>query len=210
MIPDIAVFDSLLPAAEAARIRADVIKTGFKTEIGPDNMEYPNTNLNWYSELKSAMEVCFGRKINVKLSAFRIAYEDTGHDFLVHCDLLCANWAAVWYLPPDGAPQSGTAFYKHKGLNTENMPSRESVAKLGIDPDWFAGMMQREWNIGANWEQSGYVAQAFNRLLVYPAMKHHGRFPLHGYGDKPENGRLIWACFFDFEGETPNSYQVAK
>jgi hypothetical protein len=39
----------------------------------------------------------------------------------------------------------------------------------------------------------------FNRFLTYPTCFFHSRYPFEAFGNAPENGRLVWVCFFDKE-----------
>jgi hypothetical protein len=62
---------------------------------------------------------------------------------------------------------------------------KESVEQMrddGLDP--------------AKWEQTHLVDWIPNRLFLFPSELWHSPFPREGWGDRPENGRLIQVYFF--------------
>jgi len=62
-------------------------------------------------------------------------------------------------------------------------------------------MMNREWKDLTFWEQYHLVPMKFNRFATYPTCLFHSRWPFEAFGKGPEDGRLIWVCFYDVEGE---------
>jgi hypothetical protein len=58
-------------------------------------------------------------------------------------------------------------------------------------------MMTAEWKKLEPWCTQGFVPMQFNRFITYPTSLFHSRFPFEAFGNGPEDGRLIWICFYD-------------
>jgi hypothetical protein len=69
-------------------------------------------------------------------------------------------------------------------------------------------MMTREWKNLKPWKQTGFVPMQFNRFITYPTCFFHSRFPFEAFGTGPEDGRLIWICFYDIEGKPMSAISV--
>jgi hypothetical protein len=81
-----------------------------------------------------------------------------------------------------------------------------------MDMDWtnYHQMMTREWKNLKPWTQTGFVPMQFNRFITYPTCFFHSRFPFEAFGTGPEDGRLIWICFYDIEGKPMSAISVAQ
>lgn len=189
-------------APDAVAVRDAVIKGEFKTETGPDGYEYTGISKyevpHWFDLISNA----WGKKIMPSLSVFRLNLAGELPHSWVHSDEICADYASVLYLNPPHQCQGGTAFWRHSALDIDGMPASEAVIARGLDPNWFAAMMSREWKDLTYWEQAGFVGMKFNRFITYPTRAFHSRYPFEGFGESPEDGRLIWACFYSIEGGT--------
>jgi len=187
-------------APDALHVREAVIAGQFSTEQGPDGGTYTGISQypvpQWYERIGEVL----GRKITPRLSCFRLNLKGELPHSWVHSDDICAKFASVLYLNLPDQCIGGTAFWKHRALGMSYLLSREELAAHGMDADAFYRLMNREWKDANAWEQVGLMGMQFNRFLTYPTQFFHSRWPWEGFGSSPQDGRLIWACFYDIEG----------
>lgn len=202
----LSVFDGFTP--DFLKIRQQALDAGFGTQTGPDGLEYTGICPLEAPELIEGIEKAIAHKIVPKLSCFRLNLAGEKPHSWIHSDDICAQYASVLYMNLPKQCQGGTAFWRHKGIGVDSMPTEEDVQSCGFDTKWFCNMMQKEWNDLTWWEQSGFVGMKSNRLLVYPTSMFHSRYPFEPFGSTPEDGRLIWVCFFDIAPVTGLTNQV--
>lgn len=185
-------------APDAEQIRRDVIAGGFSTETGPDGCEYTGISKYEVPHWDDLISQAIGRPITRKLAVFRQNLAGEMPHSWIHSDDICAQYASVLYLNPPQQCQGGTAFWRHTGLGLDRMPSGDFLAQAGeTHARWFLSMMNREWRDLTFWEQCGFVGMKFNRFITYPTSMFHSRYPFEGFGTTSEDGRLVWACFYD-------------
>lgn len=188
-------------APDAGEVREAVITGTFSTERGPDGFEYTGISEyqvpQWFALIAKAV----GKPIIPRLSCFRLNLTGEIPHSWVHSDDICAKYASVLYLNLPEQCQGGTAFWKHAALNLDRLPPKDGLAAQGINVDAFYQFMTRECKDLTFWKQSGLVEMKFNRFITYPTCLFHSRFPFEAFGQGPEDGRLIWICFYDVEGE---------
>lgn len=184
-------------AEDAMKVREVVISGKFETEIGPDGGKYTGISQypvpSWFDRISCAV----GKEIIPRISCFRLNLAGEMPHSFVHSDGICSQWASILYLNTPQQCYGGTAFWRHTGLNINRMPTPDELTKLGLKVDWFHSMMEREWKDLTFWEQAGFVEMRWNRFITYPTSMFHSRYPFEGFGNKPENGRLVWVCFYD-------------
>ena len=189
-------FDDFAP--DATKAREWIINSGFTTETGPDGAQYTGINKlqmkHWFDRIADLRK----KPIIPRLSCFRLNLAGELPHSWVHSDDICAKWASVLYLNEPDQCRGGTAFWKHIGLNIDRLPSR---AELGEEAEEFYRMMTDEWKILDRWTMTGIIPMKWNRFITYPTCFFHSRFPFEGFGTGPKDGRLIWICFYDVEGE---------
>lgn len=100
----------------------------------------------------------------------------------VHSDHT-TNRAGVLYLTPDAPVSAGTAFFKHRPTGLDSQPQdphlQAAIAESSRDEDW---------------ERTDYVANAFNRLVLFDSTRFHCSAGYFGTG--LEDGRLFQTFFF--------------
>jgi len=184
-------------AWDASIVRESVISGGFSSRVGPDGATYTGISAfevpQWFDRIGEVV----GKKITPKLSCFRLNLEGEPPHSWVHSDDICAKYASVLYLNPPEQCKGGTAFWKHKYLHIDRLPKKE---QLGNSSDSFYAQMTEDWKNLDLWEQIGMVPMQWNRFITYPTCLFHSRFPFEAFGKGPEDGRLIWICFYDMEG----------
>lgn len=97
----------------------------------------------------------------------------------VHADQY-NRWSGVCYLTPNAPSSSGTAFYRHKETGETRYSGR-----------WY------DWQDYSQWEQIEFIANKYNRLILYRGDLFHAA--VNYFGDNLENGRLFQVFFIDTE-----------
>jgi hypothetical protein len=193
----LSVFDELIPLDRLMEIRKEVIATGFSEEKGPDGCIYTGICKNRYPEIFEAIAKALAHPIAVGLSCFRLNMNGEVPHCWVHSDEGCGQYAGVLYLNPPEQCVGGTAFWQHRGMNIDEMPSEADLKAGRWDPKWYAEMMNAEWKKKDAWDQVGFSGMKFGRFITYPTARFHSRFPFEAFGSGPQDGRLIMAVFFD-------------
>lgn len=123
------------------------------------------------------------------LSFFRLTLANDPVTTFIHADSDEADYAAVLYLNTSEQCRGGTAFWQHLCFGDwhykNEMPS--TLAKQ-VNSD---GMSDLHWKLNR------IVTMQFNRLLTYPGNLFHSRWPKEGFGTNKNNGRLIYAAFYN-------------
>lgn len=191
----LSVFDDFLP--NLADIRREVLAAGFTTETHKDGLEYKGIGKKQYPEIFEAMSVALGYGIVPHISCFRINYKGENPHSWVHSDECCAKYAAVLYMNPPEQCMGGTAFWKHIPTGLDYMPTVEERTKSGVDPVVFGKAINDDTHDQSKWDPVSMAGMKWNRMIVYPTAMFHSRYPFDAFGDSPENGRLVFVCFFD-------------
>lgn len=182
-------------------MRRAVIAAGFRTETGPDGARYTGISQyavpHWFDRISELV----GAPIVPRLNCFRISLAGEVSEVWVHSDDICAKYASVLYLNGPDQCRGGTAFWKHRALGMSSLWSKDQLETCGMNAGAFYALMEREWRVLDAWEQTGLIPMAFNRFITYPTSLFHSRYPFEGFGSGPEDGRMIWVCFYDKEGE---------
>lgn len=106
-------------------------------------------------------------------------------------------WSGILYLSRPEDCQGGTDFFRHKRTNTERRPMNDQeVAALGYKTyaESEHDILGRDTLDESAWERTMTVPMRFNRLLLLRPWLWHTAGP--GFGDRPENGRLVYLLFF--------------
>jgi hypothetical protein len=181
-------------ACDAHEIRAEVIAGPFGSHTGPDGALYTGISLHPVKHWTEKLSAKLGKLIKPGLSCFRMNLDGELPHSWVHSDGICAERATVLYLNTPEQCTGGTAFWKHRKLGIDRLPSKE---ELGKDWESFYKQMDKDWKVLDLWEQIDFVPMRWNRLITYSTALFHSRFPFSGFGKGPSDGRLIWICFYD-------------
>ena len=95
--------------------------------------------------------------------------------------------------------KGGTAFWKHKTRGIDRLPSKAELTAKGEDADAFYRTMEREWKELEHWNCVKFVPMRWNKFVTYPTSYFHSRYPFEAFGSGPQDGRLIWICFYDLK-----------
>lgn len=103
------------------------------------------------------------------------------------------TWASVVYLTPDAPSNAGTGIFKHKATGLDQVPTD---ANGNIDEDKLA-FIYKDANDWSKWEMTDYVANKFNRLVVYRGKLFHTA--INYFGNDFTDGRMHQTFFFNTE-----------
>lgn len=114
----------------------------------------------------------------------------------VHVD--ASHWSGILYLSEPEDCRGGTEFFRHIETDTERAPynDQEAMQRFGASSakQWTSDILDRDSVDDSKWEMTMRVPMRFNRLvLLRPWLWHTAG---ESFGDKIENGRLIYLMFF--------------
>lgn len=186
MNPIIEIIDNLF--ADGKDVRAQILAGAFGDVTSPiDQIVYPAINAEVPEaitvRLHSALSAVMGYAIQANHTFARAMYAGTIAPNQAHSDISMGAYAAHLYLSLDCSMGSGTMFLNHVTQGPVHSADTD-VAMV-------------DTNSSTQWEPIVSVQAKFNRLLVHRAECWHIAMPTEGWGDCPENARLVLTCFFD-------------
>ena len=113
----------------------------------------------------------------------------------VHIDP--SHWSGILYLSRNEDSQGGTDFFRHIRTDTHQAPiEKDELAAHGYPSvqEMTEDIIQKDGLDDSKWERTMRVPMRFNRLVLLRPWLWHTAGP--GFGDRPENGRLIYLMFF--------------
>lgn len=196
---DYLVVDDFVSDPEA--VRQSALESGFGT-WAPNKGEVGSsiyTGMNFWGAhavMLRGIAKAMGQPIYPNSMFFRITNLDTEGAY-VHSDREAGDYTAIVYLSKHAHGSSGTGFYRHLETGWTRMPSFEDLAK---EPEFFA-KFKTEMIEGKpeHWKLTTLIPGTYNRALIFEAPLFHSRVPKHGFGDSPENGRMVWVAHFCLE-----------
>ena len=114
----------------------------------------------------------------------------------VHVDE--SHWSSILYLSRPDDCRGGTEFFRHRATGLDRFPfTREELDAHGFPTtaEAHAALIERDGTDESAWELLMNVPMRFNRLLLLRPWLFHTAGP--GFGDRPENGRLVYLTFFN-------------
>jgi hypothetical protein len=190
------VFDNFLQ--DPLSLRQSALDAGFGTwrpntgEVGSskyDGMCFWGDHTTPLRRLAQTM----GQPIYPGSMFFRVTNKDTEAAY-VHSDREAGEYTAILYLSAHSDNTSGTGFYRNRRTGRTFM---DGFAEMRGSADFET--LKKEMVDGSSkyWEQIKFIPGDFNRLLVFHAPLFHSRIPKHGFGEKIEDGRMVWVAHFD-------------
>jgi hypothetical protein len=119
---------------------------------------------------------------------------DTGRG-KVHIDQ--SHWSGILYLSRPEDCRGGTDFFRHRRTGTDHAPiDAGALAALGYASfdEMQRDLVAKDGADDSKWERIMSVPMRFNRLVLLRPWLWHTAGP--GFGDRPENGRLVYLLFF--------------
>lgn len=192
---DLLVKDDFFP--DALALREDVLSKPFGTVKDAAGIEYSGIQVRDPEEFQESIAGLVGFPVKVNISVARLNFKGEFPANSIHPDQYCGEFAGVGYLTLPGMPFTSTAFWSDKTYGLSNQATPEWLSERGLDEAEYVAKLQREANDAKYWNPDGFVAAKLGRFVTYPTRKLHSRYPFEAFGDSPETGRLIIACFFD-------------
>lgn len=104
----------------------------------------------------------------------------------VHSDASMGRYSLMLYLNAEEDCEGGTSFLSHRATGIGYNPElAEAVAIVTND--------QNNWQA---WDERDRVDMKPNRAVIFDASRLHRAEPVGGFGDTPENTRVVLTCFF--------------
>jgi len=113
----------------------------------------------------------------------------------VHIDN--SHWSGILYLSRDEDSSGGTDFFRHIRTNSDRAPVyKEELTARGYSSfdEMHADIIEKDSVDDSKWERTTHVPMRFNRLVLLRPWLWHTAGP--GFGDRAENGRLVYLMFF--------------
>ena len=113
----------------------------------------------------------------------------------VHIDV--SYWSGILYLSRPEDCQGGTEFFRHRRTGSDRFPlTNDQLREAGFSSfeEAHQVMIDKEGTQADAWEPIMTVPMRFNRLVLLRPWLWHTAGP--GFGDRPENGRLVYLMFF--------------
>ena len=110
-------------------------------------------------------------------------------------------WSGILYLSRPQDCRGGTEFYRHIPTMTDQVPTDlQGLRSIGYSSydEVRRDITTRDALDRSKWELTMTVPMRFNRLVLLRPWLWHTSGP--GFGDRIENGRLIYVMFFRLEG----------
>jgi len=188
--PEIRVFDDFLKDPEA--VRQSALASGFGT-WRPNKGAIGDTaydGINFYGDHARVIEAVYRKAgfLGIPNSmCFRVTNEGTERAY-VHSDNAAGDMTCIVYLSRH-SDRYGTGFYRHRESDSVTMPS---LSELIADPTKMAKIKAEISDSSEKyWQEEQFVQGAFNRAVIFKSACYHRRFPIHGFGSGPEDGRMI-------------------
>jgi len=114
----------------------------------------------------------------------------------VHVD--DSHWSGILYLSRPEDCVGGTDFFRHKRTGRDRFPLTAEELKahgFATTADAHSALIERDGTDDSAWDLTMTVPMRFNRLLLLRPWLFHTAGP--GFGDRPENARLVYLMFFN-------------
>jgi hypothetical protein len=113
----------------------------------------------------------------------------------VHIDQ--GYWSGILFLSRPEDCRGGTEFFRHLPTGTDRAPLYpEELAAMGYASmeEMHREIIEKDSVDASKWELTMQVPMRFNRLVLLRPWLWHTAGP--AFGDRPENGRLVYLMFF--------------
>lgn len=185
------VIDDFLDGFEALREYAD--KADYRDVTNPvDGAVYPGIHYAMPEGVVADVVRSLGFlgfNANVVQLFLRLSVDGAPVHNAVHTDVLTGDWTVLMYMNRPEHCRGGTSILTHVDGMKQN-PANEAEAEVWL----------RDSNTPERWNEEFLCPMKSNRAFIYPAALFHRAEPMGGFGDSPENGRLVMTAFLKNQG----------
>lgn len=189
--------EDFLPDAEA--YREFLLSQPFYDIRHSDGETYKHVNVRPPEEIAPHLGQKLKKKITLDLALARINFSGELPNNAVHSDNAYAEFAYILYLTRPEDCQGGTAFWRHRKYGWTQFPDSNEILRTGRSVKRICEMLQRDANRFEAWEQIHLEEMKFNKLICYPTVQFHSRWPWTAFGADKTSARLINVGFFNVE-----------
>lgn len=104
----------------------------------------------------------------------------------VHSDASMGRYSLMLYLNAEDDCEGGTSFLSHRATGIGYNPQLPEAATI----------VTADQNNSQAWDVRDRVNMHPNRAVIFDAARLHRAEPVGGFGDTPENTRVVLTCFF--------------
>ena len=104
----------------------------------------------------------------------------------VHSDASMGTHSLMLYLNSEDDCRGGTSFLSHRASGIAYNPGYEL----------FTGIVVEDQNRPEAWDVREMAEMHPNRAVIFDASRLHRAEPVGGFGDAPDNTRVVLTCFF--------------
>ena len=118
----------------------------------------------------------------------------------VHVD--AAHWSGILYMSHPRDCRGGTEFFRHVATGTDRAPYNDAEARAMGYPsakEMTRDILERDGTDDTRWEMTMRVPMRYNRLVMLRPWLWHTAG--EAFGDRLENGRLVYLLFFETAGQ---------
>lgn len=115
---------------------------------------------------------------------YRYYSKDMKQQGFIHSDASVANYTGIVFLSPPKTDFDGLCLWRHKETGTDSYFGSEDWEKFRDD-----GFDQTKWHM------LEFVPIKMGRLVLFPAMNWHSRYPFEVTETEPKDARLIKVFF---------------
>lgn len=140
---------------------------------------------------------------------FRITLAADKGNANVHIDP--SHWSGILYLSLPEDCRGGTDFFRHRRTGLDRAPINErELAELGFSSqeEMHREIIEKDSVDDSKWELTMRAPMRFNRLVLLRPWLWHTAGP--GFGDRIENGRLVYLMFFESARQRPATNPQAR
>lgn len=185
---DLICFDDFIDKYSELREFANTAE--YKEEKNPvDGVIYPLICRDIPQEIKNEIIVnislAMGRNIKVNAIFMRLSTRGVSVPHEFHHDFSMGKYSFMLYLCD--SESSGTAFVRHKKTGLHKGTSCPEKTKALIESQ----------NKPDDWQEICRTTMKQNRAAIFDAAQMHSAKPCGGFGEGPEDGRLVLTVFYD-------------
>jgi hypothetical protein len=186
MIPHVLVYDDFFDDFDW--IREHAYRLEYQSACGFDGQTYQQVSGDvpgfLVNDLSMRLTWVFGRRVNQKLTFFRLSTEGIESPQWCHSDFELSQFALFMHMNWD---TGATALLRHIENGMFMHPKDEHQLSI----------YQQDKNNYHAWDQTTVIEGAPNRAIILRSDLLHGALPMSGLGSTVKDGRLMLVSFFD-------------